>query len=703
MFGGIGDGRNLLASLGRLTAAQTQTLISDKRSFHFTIVDLNNAIIARNILVIIILWEVGKAIAEEKCEMEKELLPCLYYTYLVPIMPTEVHAVLQKRYEFAIEMLEDARSMPPVLEVPNMYPAGILRVLRQWQFDAGRQFPPCKLRSEVVQQRLYDVEHQPFGGDMSAPWGCEKEEMFYRAAGILTPPSFTEGLETNLLHAYQRFNVARPNDVSKENPEFTLGHNPFSLGVSLTAGERQAPAGRTGLYDVIKPFFSSAADAVNRLQERLKVEACVRDITCVLEQIRYGVVGHRQGVEPSGSVQDLPTSTQVQRTNLNGQKDDEYPKMYDRIHLSNIPDYIGGSLATFLYAAPLVYPGDASYVTFNNLRNPGSFMKFEHYNNEYAVLSNESDLRTAFQVRTGERDMFESFMSFPVSRYTKWHHHPLEKSSSNLMPASRMRTWLLQLFFKIAIPKDRIPRANSLVFSPMNLTNFCRVCRHLHNSGYPAHWISEVLDDVYSGTVLTRARPPRSCPLQIKEVRANKTGPALAQSTRPFVAEMPTLGSIWQFALPFGITSPLMPPIDQIHKYSIKFGNIRQFVTDTSSFILVLFFSRHYTPASEGVTPPFPQKESFRLIFLSDEEGRTSKGIKNLRNNLHAISTWQRDGKKETASFWMRKDVMEPLREGKEWVIEVWRTDVWMRQSAMQYANRIKDEGPFSTEERDSK
>ncbi|KAI5369832.1 hypothetical protein Slin15195_G007100 [Septoria linicola] len=129
----------------------------------------------------------------------------------------------------------------------------------------------------------------------------------------------------------------------------------------------------------------------------------------------------------------------------------EYPTAYDRIHLSNVPDYIGGTFATFLYAIPLVHPGPLSYVTSNCLRNPPRFKSHNHFNHEYIGLWEPQDLQQLFHVRMDAIEDPER--PVVVADYAQWRHVPLPNDLPNLMPRKDLKTWLYRLFLKIALPK----------------------------------------------------------------------------------------------------------------------------------------------------------------------------------------------------------------------------------------------------------
>lgn len=137
MFGGIGDARNLHCTLLTIAGDNSQGKGKD-RLFHFTLVDIKPAAIARDLLVFLLLEEVADFGSDMASIERHNLLPCLYYTYLAPVMPRGVYDVLQKRIRTLIDMLEGQRDLPSFLDVPELYRPRILRVLRQWKTEADK-------------------------------------------------------------------------------------------------------------------------------------------------------------------------------------------------------------------------------------------------------------------------------------------------------------------------------------------------------------------------------------------------------------------------------------------------------------------------------------------------------------------------------------------------------------------------------------
>jgi hypothetical protein len=334
--------------------------------------------------------------------------------------------------------------------------------------------------------------------------------------------------------------------------DIDVAHDPWQLGAAVRDRMPLEPGAR--LYDFVTTWFAIVAECFNQLKGDMKIEVCLGNITTVLEQIRCGVIGRRQRTHAHCD----PDMAEGNDTILG--EGEEYPRVYDRIHLSNIPDYVGGTLASFLYALPLTRPGDSSYITSACFCNPPRWKSEAHFHNEYVGLSAPSDLAKVFKVQSSgshdhERDeklsillgssqYMNSGYSMTTLRqewnltallgYHFWRHLDRPKTFADLMPRERLETWLYRLFFKLAIPAHkREIQSYVLIYSPLNLTVFYRLLLHLSTVEYPAHWLSGVLDNLLEGRVHTTARPPRSDPMKIKETKA--VMPGLNRSVKPFL------------------------------------------------------------------------------------------------------------------------------------------------------------------------
>ena len=147
--------------------------------------------------------------------------------------------------------------------------------------------------------------------------------------------------------------------------------------------------------------------------------------------------------------------------------------------------------------------------------------------------------------------------------------------------------------------------------------------------------------------------------------------PALTQSVKPFVAELSTLASMWQPTLPFGILSTSIPRRQDVRKYRIKFTNVSGEVDNVATFVLAFF-----------QTLMLPTQSSFRTLLLDDEEGQKDSQAATLRKEgLHIVTTWEWLRSAKTATFWLRRDVMEEMLRAQSWGVMIWRTDNWTHQS----------------------
>lgn len=694
-FGGIGDARHLFATMTAILETEKKQQRSGEQTqnrYHFTIVDLKAPAIARNLVVLMLIGDLAATYgskSEQDWQQTVVLFTLtLYYTYVAHMMPTFAYDILQSRIQRLINGLEGSASLPSYLDVPQMYRQVIVQVLQSWQKDTPAAFPVRSVREQHLREYKGKDAVGPFGMPSQQP--ISQEEKFFRRTGILLPKMPLAKLQTAVeQEAFEKFasggatideaffthmdetwktNVTMIDlewERSKGNLlELDMSNNPFRTFDNFK-DSGLTPKRLSGLCSILEWWFLGVTESLQHLKGRMTVEAIPGGVTIVLEQIRFGIVGHRTMIgtaaNPASEQASTPEISKIQ-----------YPHVYDRIHLSNIPDYIGGTLPMCLYALPITTLDTTSFVTSVCLRNPPRFKTHDDYNNEYlGGISDHSDLESTFQMRMGHRD---TGPLFPLADYTDWHHtRAASSSSANLMPWARFDTWFYRLFLKIAIPMPRKVNDIALVYSPLNLTAFFRVCEHLHVAGgYPAHWLSQVLASIMLGSITTTARAPRSDPLSIQEV--NTKMPCRGQSTAPFVAEMTTLGGIWNPFLPFGIISRAIVPADMICKYRVKFDEIpkppsRETIVNAN--ILVFFDTKLFMSASRKL----------RQFLVDDETSNQSAAAKEARTNgIQILTTWEFEYDRRAGTFWLRCDAMEDM-EKADWGVQIWRTDTWSPRS----------------------
>jgi hypothetical protein len=439
LFGGIGDCRNVLCTFMSIFADRLQGKLKGQ-SLHLTLVDIKPAAIARDIVLFLLLDDLSKVSRTNRPNATRSLLQaCLYYTYLSPIMPSRVATVLQARIQLSIDILEDKQPPPAYLDIPHIYRPEVLRVLKQWQHDASARLPVSKMRREIVWQRMREKVrrslHVPFPPDVPPQWKLERE--FYEETGVLTMSKPHDAVYGDEIRAafeasstgkiQQKDAVAKKVEAdwasnvtmidldwvealrSLDGTEIDLAQDPWQFAAALRDLTPLESGGR--LYDLFADWFTLVASCFGQLKGDMKIEMCLGGITTVLEQIRCGVIGRRQ----RSSAHCDPSIAQGNDATIN--EGEEYPRVYDRIHLSNIPDYIGGTLTSFIYALPLTHPGDSSYITSTCLRNPPRWKSEAHFHNEYVGLSAPSDLTKVFRVRSsGSHDPEHDNSKFGTSQ-----------------------------------------------------------------------------------------------------------------------------------------------------------------------------------------------------------------------------------------------------------------------------------------------
>jgi hypothetical protein len=162
LMAGIGDARHLHHALQLIGVDFLFHPPSRDKVFHFTILDHKPAVIARDLVILLILGEISRIMRDELWEskemFESFLLPCLYYIYLAPI-----------------------------------------KVLKEWQSEALSEFGTARVRKEAVRltKRAKTEEYKKWSMKKSkVPAECRKQAAFYRETGILL-----------LDFAYDKFNA----------------------------------------------------------------------------------------------------------------------------------------------------------------------------------------------------------------------------------------------------------------------------------------------------------------------------------------------------------------------------------------------------------------------------------------------------------------------------------------------------------------
>ncbi|KAK5657150.1 hypothetical protein OQA88_3207 [Cercophora sp. LCS_1] len=285
------------------------------------------------------------------------------YLFASQIIPPEVNEKLQAHIAGLISTLEtDDDQVFSWLFVPPHTRHEVVYILRRWKKpDTARYYTTpvvrrgVKARQDLVKRNM-PAAFGPMDGD---PKGFQKERKWYDdLAALLPSKQFAERRDlplVSLMENYQRgskdalgqladhidanwatnwtlidFDHMQDNlELPDALVELPPGVDPDvakappidedSLRIAAALLRQPGSSGGIGALQSVANFFESVAVAVVTLSPRLKIEAFTGEMADTLDQIRWGCLEAR--AEPAGGID--PST---------------FPRFYDRIHMSNIPD-----------------------------------------------------------------------------------------------------------------------------------------------------------------------------------------------------------------------------------------------------------------------------------------------------------------------------------------------------------------------------
>jgi len=333
-FAGIGDGRHLFATLIRI--AKHEKVATHHSKYHITINDINRHSIARLVIYFQILNYMAKAEAQGRHQEKDTLLATFYYLFGSVAMPSsisdQVHAVICK----LVDLLQNGETVKGV-DISSCR-TSILKALYSWRDVAPTYYPVSKF-----------LEHHTESQITSELKEVEEEWKLFRTTGaILTPNSLKNEKKLRDLVKKMQISPSAANKTALQSylaenwkPNVTIMDldwirdeisnlaamwNPFSLGLSFyndgckdeaKIAMKKPKVISKHLFDHVSPFYEAVYKAWKQLSDSgsVKVEGIVGDFLAVSENIQH-------------EMDDRPC---------------EYPRQFDRIHMSNIPGRLARS------------------------------------------------------------------------------------------------------------------------------------------------------------------------------------------------------------------------------------------------------------------------------------------------------------------------------------------------------------------------
>ncbi|KAK3358423.1 hypothetical protein B0T24DRAFT_129299 [Lasiosphaeria ovina] len=716
MFCGTGDARNLFMTLLVVSVFDMQSPTKQAcNDIHITILDLKPAAIARTLIFFDMLIMLAH-LRSRKTPGIEDGPAIMAYLFAAQVVPAAVNEKLQAHISGLISTLETDEKVFNWLFVPESTRKQVVYVLKQWQNPLQANYYSAPVIRRTVKHRLTAHRLQQitmYGQSLAKDTlpGFERDRKIFDELAILLPTKdFARRRDPPLVALIEKYDKTGSREainqirshvdaawvtnltlIDFDHVESLIVYGENGLGEKVSTDEDKVPSIESdplelvhmlpnngqdeGVLDMVGGLFVSVSYGLIKLSGRLKIEALAGEMTDTMDRIRWGCLEARS--RPAGGIDPS-----------------EFPRKYDRIHMSNIPDYVGGLLTAAMYGRPLLREESASNLRLTVLLNPPEFGSHEHFQAEYMMMHDKKRIADHFSIvrivdphaeqTSPEQDEVLSSMNlsdagrrFMSEGYIVWEKCPVKKLSrgKDMLPRPALEKWLHALFLKICVPYPREKWTGSPVYSPLNLTAWMRLVAHLADLGYPAHWLSGVVSALCGDTITTTASFPRRLVTSPADVDA--TLPAHSVRISPWTAEFTTLLSIWSRLLPFGFVAPpraLAPPAE-LAEFAVSFPAFKDVQLRVPHFVLLFWKS----PSEKYEAPP--SGTALWQILREDDEGRGWAVPLEKRNKiktecLRIFTAVTYVAATRTASFWCRKDVVQLMRDGG-WKVFFWRTDTW--------------------------
>lgn len=381
MLCGSGDARHVLVTLFSLFGWGGTLDHTGNQGFgkaHFTLADINAAAFAR-LLVLFDMMFLYSIMKTEKMPRIEDALTNMAYTYSAFVPPFVVFKMME-HVRTLIDDLEGEADSPgseilKILYLSKETRVQVLRKLKQWTESLDEQFPFKRLRAASMEQRRFgppDNRQNPhtkqchndlkdFGVIFADTELLKRREPeiiplldAFRSGRPSAKKALEEHIDTNWKMNPTVLDVDFEKQKNKEELYFegpALEWNPVDLVTSLGSPENES------IINSLSTWFDGLTMSSLLLHDRVQIEIIVGEMADVMERIQHNCLEHRL----------------VKSHNPEAMDATQFPLAYDRIHMSNVPDYVGGPLTAHLCGEPLLRTDRRSSLTYNNLLNPPMF------------------------------------------------------------------------------------------------------------------------------------------------------------------------------------------------------------------------------------------------------------------------------------------------------------------------------------------
>ncbi|CAG9987955.1 unnamed protein product [Clonostachys byssicola] len=699
---GIGDARLLYATIvfAGIVAPKTKKL-------HFTLVDVKPIVFARDLVV----FHMLAAMQTQEDEKKQETSWAIAYVFAGQVMPPWASDILHESISALITALEDTSSnVMDLFYISEPARNKIIHVLKQWREPPVETYTTAAIRQMIVEQS--DAQGEAFAKaedeppSPKTPPGCLSTDSDARLFNDIhvTLPSvpLLERHEPELLLLSRAYNESNsPSDRkalddyinSTWKPNVTVVDFDFELKSEARGTMSGQPFfnwspcdvalhlfmilphqlffSNPGVFEHISAFFRLVSSRLKQLRDQIVIEMVTGEMNDTFERLRYGLL--RFGQKAIGNLDPI-----------------KFPSRFDKIDMSNIPDYVGGSFTSFIHGIPLLRENHRSLMRSYVLRNLHAWDSHDIFLAEYLALGEreviKSHFRTSLTDVSVRHELANAGKTSPngstaMGTALEWQRTvPLSSHMpvADRMSRRRLNRWLHSHFLKLCLPAFRYRPSSLGVSAPLNLTSFLHLVAHVTSLGYPHAWISHVLRELCTGLLTrTQAAPP------VDEITddglAECTFDPVKFSVAPFAAEFRTLVAIWEPLLDVQLDwnttvagKKLLPEGKAIRKFTIRFPKEpikTKGLLEVACFSLVLKKKSFKAPA-----------RTLRA-FLDDrmEQGPKLPDANRIRREpyVHMISACKFTPETYEVEFWLDEREVDCLVAETGWEAWIWRTDVW--------------------------
>ena len=331
-FGGIGDARNLYATMIEMTRLEEKGDKLTRRKYHATVNDIKDGALARNLVIFCLLDDLSQILHQSNGQLT-EHLAALFFVFSAAVMPPYVANRVQEAIKRAAPALRSGADLFPWVHIPACNKDAIVQCLESWQGDLKSRYRVNEIANGSAKYFCHDeASVLQLLGRARDRKGCAKEIEYYRQTGALWPPvSISTAHEPSLMIDRQRpmncWKNARTHirrnwkvnvtmldrgwgNGTAGSVDGVLAADPFWLMSELSDLVMISTLqDSTSLYEFVALFFLSVARALDRLRERLVVECVLGEVSSVLECVAQGITDREK----------------------------KFPRSFNRIHLSNVP------------------------------------------------------------------------------------------------------------------------------------------------------------------------------------------------------------------------------------------------------------------------------------------------------------------------------------------------------------------------------